>query len=158
MGTCVAPSPPRFSPSISIAHIVQQSHCSSIFVECCQLTISRFPQVNLRTRKSPHESIRVSLGGVRTYETDLYTSLEDNLIRHRGGRLSVRVGRRPLVIFFKKRAQKHKKTAEKFYKVKYIQSFIWRTICGTKTVKDPLQKLPMSLRTTYKSVWPALAF
>ena len=26
-----------------------------IFIECCQLTLSRFPRVNVRTRKSPHE-------------------------------------------------------------------------------------------------------
>ena len=28
-------------------------------IECCQLTLSRFPQVNLCTRKSPNEFIRV---------------------------------------------------------------------------------------------------
>ena len=30
--TGVVPSPPRFLPSILIAHTVQQSHCSSIFI------------------------------------------------------------------------------------------------------------------------------
>ena len=33
--TGVVPSPPRFLPSIVIAHRVRQSHCSSIFIECC---------------------------------------------------------------------------------------------------------------------------
>ena len=31
----VAPSTPRYVPSIFIAHRVQHSHCSSAFVECC---------------------------------------------------------------------------------------------------------------------------
>ena len=30
-----------------------------LFIECYQLTLSRFPQVNLSTRKSPNEFIRV---------------------------------------------------------------------------------------------------
>ena len=30
-----------------------------LFIECCLLTLSRFPQVNLSTRKSPNEFIRV---------------------------------------------------------------------------------------------------
>ena len=33
--TGVVPSPPRYVPSIFIAHRVQHSHCSSIFIECC---------------------------------------------------------------------------------------------------------------------------
>ena len=33
--TGVVPSSPRFLPSIFIAQKVQQSHCSSIFMECC---------------------------------------------------------------------------------------------------------------------------
>ena len=41
-----------------IAHRVQ--HCSSAFAECCYLTLSRFPQVNLcTTSKSSHEFLRV---------------------------------------------------------------------------------------------------
>ena len=35
----------RHVPSIFIARRVQHSHCSSIFIECCQLTLSRFPLV-----------------------------------------------------------------------------------------------------------------
>ena len=34
-GPGVVPSPPRYVPSIFIAHRVQYSHCSSIFIECC---------------------------------------------------------------------------------------------------------------------------
>ena len=33
--TGVVPSFPRFLPSIFVAHRVQQSHCSPIFIECC---------------------------------------------------------------------------------------------------------------------------
>ena len=33
--TGVVPSPPRYVPSIFIAHRVQHSHSSSIFIECC---------------------------------------------------------------------------------------------------------------------------
>ena len=49
-----------FSPPerafIFIAHRVQHSHCSSIFIECCQLTLSRFPLINY-ARKSPDEYV-----------------------------------------------------------------------------------------------------
>ena len=33
--TGVVPSPPRYVPSSFIAHRVHNSHCSSIFIECC---------------------------------------------------------------------------------------------------------------------------
>ena len=36
--TGVVPFPPRYMPSTFIAHRVQHSHCSSIFIECCLLT------------------------------------------------------------------------------------------------------------------------
>ena len=39
------PFSPRYVPSIFIAHRVQHSHCSSIFIECCQLTLSCFPLI-----------------------------------------------------------------------------------------------------------------
>ena len=55
--TGVVPSPPRYVPSFFILHRVQHSHCSSIFIECCQLTLSRFPLVNLYARKSPYEYV-----------------------------------------------------------------------------------------------------
>ena len=47
-------------------YTVQHSHCSSIFIECCQLTLSRFPPINFYfyPRKSPYEyvhSVRIEL-------------------------------------------------------------------------------------------------
>ena len=47
-------------------YTVQHSHCSSIFIECCQLTLSRFPPINFSfyPRKSPYEyvhSVRIEL-------------------------------------------------------------------------------------------------
>ena len=57
------------------------------FIECCQLTLSRFPQVNLCTRKSPHEFIRVCMHSGEIELTKLiYTRLEDNLKGHQGDR------------------------------------------------------------------------
>ena len=61
--TGVVPSP-RYVPSNFIAHRVQHSHCSSIFIECCYLTLSRFPPINFYARKSPYEyvhSVRIEL-------------------------------------------------------------------------------------------------
>ena len=54
--TGVVPSP-RYVPSIFVAHRVQHSHCSSIFIECCYLTLSRFPLINFNARKSPYEYV-----------------------------------------------------------------------------------------------------
>ena len=60
-----------------------------VFIECCSLTLSRFPQGNLCTWKSPHEFTRVSVHSGGSELTKLtYTRREDNLIRHRGDRLS----------------------------------------------------------------------
>ena len=62
--TGVVPSPPRYVPSIISAHSVQHSHCSSIFIECCKLTLSRFPLIIFYARKSPYEyvhSVRIEL-------------------------------------------------------------------------------------------------
>ena len=78
--TGIAPFPPRFLPSIFIAHSVQQSHCARrFFMECCKLTLSHFPHVISCTRKSnlcairkdPCDFIRVTRGGIRTHEIDL---------------------------------------------------------------------------------------
>ena len=44
--TGVVPSSPRYVPSFFIEHRVQHSHCSSIFIECCSLSLSRFPLIN----------------------------------------------------------------------------------------------------------------
>ena len=72
MVTSVIPSPPRFLPSIFIAHRVQQSHCSSI-VHRVLITHA------LAFRKSicPQEQIPTNLheyapGRARTHEIDLY--------------------------------------------------------------------------------------
>ena len=45
----------RFSPSVRAfifyAHRVEHSHCSSIFIQACLLTLSRFPLINFYARK-----------------------------------------------------------------------------------------------------------
>ena len=79
--TGVVRSPPRYVPSIFIAHRVQYSHCSSIFIECCQLTLSRSPLIHFYARKSPYvyvhsviiELTKLILVGTRkTYQAILY--------------------------------------------------------------------------------------
>ena len=57
-------------------------------IECCELPLSRFPKDNLRTITSPYEYIRECTGGLELTKLVTYTRLEDNLIRHRGDRLS----------------------------------------------------------------------
>ena len=84
--TGVVPSPPRFSPSIFIAHWVQQSHCSSIFprvllTHALALSASQF----VRKKKSPRICTSMHSGGFELTKLN-YTRLEDNLIRHRGDR------------------------------------------------------------------------
>ena len=71
--TGVVPSPPRFWPSIFIAHRVQQFHCSSIFhrvllTHALALSASQF----VHKEKSPRIYTSMHSGGVRTHETDLY--------------------------------------------------------------------------------------
>ena len=83
------PSPPRFLPSIFIAHRVQQSRCSSIFNECCCLTLSRFRKSICAQQKVPTNLYEYAVGGIRTHELT-YSRLEDNLIRHRGDRIYTR--------------------------------------------------------------------
>ena len=86
--TGVVPSPPRFLPSIFIAHRVQQSHCSSIFhrvllTHALALSASQF----VHEKKS--QRIYTSMHSAGLELTKLtYTRLEDNLIRHRGDRLT----------------------------------------------------------------------
>ena len=88
--TGVVPSPPRYVPSICIAHRVQHSHCSSTFIECCQLTLSRFPLRSIFMQdKSPYEyvhSVRIEL----TPEID-FSGHEDNLPSHRRSGVAARV-------------------------------------------------------------------
>ena len=68
----VVPSPPRYVPSIFIAHGAQHSYCPSIFIECYELTLSRFPRVKLCTRKKvPTNLYEYALGGTRTHAIEL---------------------------------------------------------------------------------------
>ena len=84
--TGVVPSPPRFLRSIFIAHRVQQSHCSSIahrvlLTHALALSASQF------VHKKKPQRIYTSMHSAGLELTKLtYTSLEDNLIRHRGDR------------------------------------------------------------------------
>ena len=86
--TGVVPFPPRFLPSIFIAHRVQQSHCSSIFhrvwlTHALALSVSQF----VHKKKSQRIHTRMHSAGLELTKLT-YTRLEDNLIRHRGDRLS----------------------------------------------------------------------
>ena len=87
--TGVVPSPPPGSCLQFLLHIrFSDPTVRPFLIECCYLTLSRFPQVNLCTRKSLRKIIRVR--GVHPGRFELtkltYTStrLEDSLIRHRG--------------------------------------------------------------------------
>ena len=71
--TGVVPSPPRFLPSIFIAHRVQQSHCSSIFIECFANSRSRAFRKSICAQENvPTNLFEYALGGTRTHESDLY--------------------------------------------------------------------------------------
>ena len=88
MVTAVVPSPPRFLPSIFIAHRVQQSHCSSIFhqvllTHALALSASEF----VPEKKSQRIDTSMHSAGLELTKLT-YTRLEDNLIRHRGDRLT----------------------------------------------------------------------
>ena len=76
----VTPFPPRPVRAFLVPRRVQHSRCSSIFIECCQLTLSRFPLIDFYARKSPYEH---ALGETRTHEIDLDRHA-DHLPRHRG--------------------------------------------------------------------------
>ena len=85
--TGVVPFPPRFLPSIFIAHRVQQSHCSSIFHRVLlahALALSASQVVH--KKKSQRIYTRMHSAGLELTKLT-YTRLEDNLIRHRGDRL-----------------------------------------------------------------------
>ena len=87
--TGVIPSPPRFLPSIFIAHRVQQSHCSSI-VHRILLTHAPALSASQFVHKKKSQRIYTSMHSAGLELTKLtYTRLEDNLIRHRGDRLCV---------------------------------------------------------------------
>ena len=58
------------------------------FIQCCQLTLSRFPQALsasqfVHQKKSPSVYTSMDSGGLELTKTD-FIRLEDNLIRHRG--------------------------------------------------------------------------
>ena len=78
--------PPRFLPSIFIAHRVQQSHCSSIFHRAL-LTHALALSASQLVHKKKSQRIYASMHSAGLELTKLtYTRLEDNLIRHRGDR------------------------------------------------------------------------
>ena len=82
--TGVVPLPPRFMPSIFVAHRVQQSRCSSIFhrvllTHALALSASQF----VHKKKAPRIYTSMHSGGFELTQLT-YTRLEDNLIRHRG--------------------------------------------------------------------------
>ena len=84
----VVPSPSRFLPQfvsrIEFSHLTARRS----FIECC-CTLSPFPQVNLCTRKSSQELKRMcARGQSNSQKLTYYTRFEDNLIRHRGDRLT----------------------------------------------------------------------
>ena len=79
--------PPRFLPSIFIAHTVQQFHCSSIFHRML-LTHALVLSASQFVHKKKSQRIYTNMHSVGLELTKLtYTRLEDNLIRHRGDRL-----------------------------------------------------------------------
>ena len=93
--TGVIPSPPRFLPSIFIAHRVQQSHCSSI-VHWVLLTHALALSASQFVHKKKSQPIYTSMHSAGLEPTKLtYTRLEDNLIRHRGDRSSCMYERGP---------------------------------------------------------------
>ena len=89
MVTGVVPSPPRFLPSLFIAHRVQHSHCSSIchrvlLTHALALSASQF------VHKKKSQRIYTSMHSAGLELTKLtYTRLEVNLMRHRGDRSSI---------------------------------------------------------------------
>ena len=75
--TGVVPSAPRFLPSIFIAQRVQQSHCSSIFHRVLLTHALALSASQIVRKKKSHTNLyeyiqQYTLGGIRTYKTDLY--------------------------------------------------------------------------------------
>ena len=80
--TGVIPPPPRFLPSIFIAHRVQQSHCSSI-VHRVLLTHALALSSSHFVHKEKSQRIYATTHSAGLELTKLtYTRLENNLIRH----------------------------------------------------------------------------
>ena len=87
--TSVVPSPPRFLPSIFIAHKVQRPHCSSMFhrvllTHALAFSASQF----VPKKKSPRIYTNMHSGGFELTKLT-YTRLKDNLIRHQGDWLHI---------------------------------------------------------------------
>ena len=71
--TGVVPSPPRFLPSIFIAHRVQQSHCSSIVHRMLLTHALALSASKLVHKNKPHDNLyEFELGGIRTHEINQY--------------------------------------------------------------------------------------
>ena len=85
--TGVAPSPPRFLPSIFTAHRVQQSHCSSNFHRVLLTPdLLAFSASQLVGKKKSPRIYTSMHSGIFKLTKMTYTRREDNLI-HRGDRL-----------------------------------------------------------------------
>ena len=82
----VVPSPRRYVPSVFIAHTVQRSHCSSIFIEIRMLLTHAFAlSESLFVRKKTSLRIIMSMhsGGLELTQLT-YSGHEDNVLHHRG--------------------------------------------------------------------------
>ena len=85
MVTAVVPLPPRFLPSIFIAHRVQQSHRSSILHRMLLTHDLVFSVASQFVHEKKSQQIYTNMHSMDLKLTKLtYTRLEDNLIRHRG--------------------------------------------------------------------------
>ena len=71
------PFSPRHVPSVLIAHRVQHSHCSLIFIECCYLALCARQFV--RKKKSRRIYTSMHSGGLEL--TQLLSRHDDNLLR-----------------------------------------------------------------------------
>ena len=87
MVTGVVPSAPRFLPSIFIAHRVQQSPCSSIFLSSVANSSSRAFRKSIYAQEKVPTILYVCHSGGLELTKLTFTRVEDNLIRHRGDRL-----------------------------------------------------------------------
>ena len=90
MVTGVVPSSPRFLAFIFfIAHRVQQFRCSSIFHRALLIhALALSASQSVHNKKSLRIYASVHSGGLELTKLT-YTRLEDNLIRHRGDRITM---------------------------------------------------------------------
>ena len=94
--TGVVPFPPRFLPSIFIAHRVQQSHCARRFFYRMLLTHSPALSASqfVLEKKSQLNYTSVHSAGLELTKLTYLYQARDNLIRHRGDRLYHIISRR----------------------------------------------------------------